>query len=67
MSPGVLNGRISVHVGELSQAEPVVVLVGGIGESVNDDGVVVGMVDLAHPRVQLVVGDRGPVGRLLGG
>jgi hypothetical protein len=66
MPTGVLNGGVPVDVGELAQAEPVVVLVGRVGEPVNDDGMVVGMVHLTHPRVQLVVGDRGPVHWLLG-
>jgi hypothetical protein len=61
----VLYGGISIHIGELAKAEPVIILVGRIGESVNDDGVVVGMVHLAHPRVQLVVGYGGPVHGLL--
>ncbi len=65
MAACVLYGGISIHIGELAKAEPVIILVGRIGESVNDDGVVVGMVHLAHPRVQLVVGYGGPVHGLL--
>ena len=42
----VLDCRVAVHVGQLSQAEPVVVLVAGVGEPVNDHRVVVGVVDL---------------------
>ena len=65
--PGVLDGRVAVHVGELAEAEPVVVLVAGVGEAVDDDAVAGGVVDLAHPAVELVVGDGGPVERLLEG
>ena len=66
MSSRVLYGGVSVDIGELAEAEPVIVLVGWIGEPVDDNRVVVGVVDLAHPRVQLVVRDRGPVHWLLG-
>ena len=42
----VLDRRVAVHVGQLAQAEPVVVLVAWVGEPVNDHRVVVGVVDL---------------------
>jgi len=67
VSAGVLDGRVPVDVGELPEAEPVVVLVGGVGEPVDDDRLGLGVVDLADPGVELVVGDGGPVGGLLVG
>lgn len=67
VSARVLDGGVAVDVGELAEAESVVVLVGGVREAVDDDGVVVGVVDLAHPGVQLVVGDGRPVGGFLVG
>ena len=42
----VLDCGVAVHVGQLAQAEPVVVLVAWVREPVNDHGVVVGVVDL---------------------
>ena len=42
----VLDCRVAVHVGQLPQAEPIVVLVAWVGEPVNDHRVVVGVVDL---------------------
>ena len=42
----VLDCRVAVHIGQLAQAEPVVVLVTRVGEPVNDHRVVVGVVNL---------------------
>ena len=42
----VLDCRVAVHVGQLPQAEPVVVLVAWVREPVNDHRVVVGVVHL---------------------
>ena len=42
----VLDCRVAVHVGQLPQAEPIVVLVARVGEPVNDHRVVVGVVHL---------------------
>ena len=61
MSPCILNGGVSVDVGEETQTEPVIVIIWRVCEPVNNDGVVEGMVDLPHPAVQLVVGDAAPV------
>lgn len=60
----VLDGGVAVDVGQQAEAEAVAV-VGGVGEAVNDDAVVLRVEDLAHPRVQLVVRDVAPVLRLL--
>ena len=57
----VLNRRVAVHVGQLAEAEPVVVLVAGVGEPVDDDRVVVRMVNLPNSAVQLIIGDRRPI------
>ena len=61
----VLDCRVAVHVGQLAQAEPIVVLVAWVGEPVNDHRVVVGMVDLTNSAVQFVVSDGGPESWLL--
>ena len=47
--------------------EPVVVLVGGVGEVFNDDKLGLGMVDLANTGVELVVSDEGGVDGLMVG
>ena len=65
MSPGILYGGVSIDIGEKTQAESVIVVIRRVGEPVNNDGVVEGMVDLPHPAVQLVVGDAAPVLGLL--
>ena len=61
----VLNRRVAVHVGQLAEAEAVVVLVAWVGEPVDDDRVVVCVVDLSYSAVQLVVRNGGPVERFL--
>jgi len=53
----VLDCRVAVHVGQLSQAEPVVVLVAGVGEPVNDHRVVVGVVHLSNSAIEFIVGN----------
>ena len=67
MPPRVLYGGISIDVGEKTQTEPVVVVVGRVCEAVNDDGVIQRMVNFPHPAVQLIVGNTAPVLRLLVG
>ena len=62
---GVFNGRVAVYIGQLAEAESVVVLVAWVGEPVDDDRVVVCVVNLTHSAVQLVVGNGGPVERFL--
>ena len=42
----VLDCRVAVHIGQLAQAEPVVVLVAWVREPVDDHRVVVGVVHL---------------------
>ena len=65
MSSCILNGGIPINIGQLTQAESVVVLIWGVGETINDDGVSVSVVNLSHPTVQLVVSYAGPVDWLL--
>ena len=65
VTPRVLDRRVAVHVGQLAETEPLVVLVAGVGEPVDDHRLVVGMVHLAHPAVQLVVRNGRPVEWLL--
>ena len=65
VAPGVLDRRVAVHVGQLAEAEPVVVLVAGVGEPVDDDRVVVGVVNLPNSAVQLIIGNRRPIEGLL--
>ena len=59
--PRVLDRRVAVHIRQLPEAEPVVVLVARVREPVDDDRVVVGVVHLANSAVQLVIGDGRPV------
>ena len=40
MPPGVLYGGVPVDVGEQAQAEPIVVVVGRVGEAIHNHGVV---------------------------
>ena len=49
----------------MSQFAPVCIVVGRVCEAIDVDVVTLGMVDLAHARVQLVVGNATPVRRLL--
>ena len=65
MSPGILYGGVSIDIGEETQTESVIVVVWRICEPIDYDGVVLGVVDLPHPAVELVVGDAAPVFRLL--
>ena len=55
-----INLLAPVYIGEESEAEPVVVVVGRVGETVDYDAVVLSVIHLAHPTVELVVGDRRP-------
>lgn len=61
MPPSIFNGRISVHIGQETQTEPVVVVVWWVSEAVNDNTVVLSVVHLSHPAVEFVVGDAAPV------
>ena len=65
MSPSVFNGGVPVDVRELTEAEPVVVVHRGVGESVHVDCTGLCMVHFAHPRVQFVVRDTAPERGLL--
>jgi len=67
VTAGVLDGRVSVDVGELTKTEPVVVLIGWVGEAVYDNGLCLGVIDLSDSAVELVVSNGGPVGGLLVG
>ena len=60
VSPSVFNGGVPVDVGELTEAEPVVVMHRGVGESVHVNCTGLCMVHFAHPRVQFVVRDTAP-------
>ena len=46
VAPGVLDGGVAVNVGEEAEAEPVVVVVGRVGEPVHYHRVVQRVVDL---------------------
>jgi len=61
VAPRVLDSRVAVHIRQLTQAEPVVVLVAWVCEPVDDDRVVVGVVNLPNSAVQLIIGDGRPV------
>ena len=61
VAPRVLDRRVAVHIRQLTQAEPVVVLVAWVREPVDDDRVVVGVVNLPNSAVQLIIGDGRPV------
>lgn len=61
VAPRVLDRRVAVHIRQLAQAEPVVVLVAWVREPVDDDRVVVGVVNLPNSAVQLIIGDGRPV------
>ena len=60
----VLDGGVSVDVGEQAQAEAVLV-VGGVCEAVHQDAGGGGMVGFSHPVVQLIVDNGAPVTGLL--
>ncbi len=62
MPPRLLHHRVAVDVGEQTEAEAVGVA--RVGEAVDDDGGLAGMERLAHPGVQLIVGDGAPEGGL---
>ena len=65
VSPRVLDGGVSVDVGELSEAEPVVIVHARVGEAVHEDVTVAGVVHFSDAEVKLVVGDGAPTARLL--
>ncbi len=64
MSPCVLNGGVSVDVGQETQAEAVRVG-GGVSETVHVYAVMPCMKSLPHSVVELVIHDGAPVLRLL--
>ena len=64
VSSCIFYGWVSVHVGQLAEAESVRI-VAGVGESINDDGVRGAVEDLAHTAIKLVVCYTGPVRWLL--
>jgi len=64
MSARVFDGRVSVDVGQEAETESVVV-VGRIGEAVDDDGSGLGVEDFADSRVELVISDGSPISRFL--
>ena len=62
--PRVLDGGVAVDVGQQAQTEAVLV-VGRVGESVHQDTAGRSVERLSNTAVQLIVGDRAPVLRLL--
>ena len=62
--PRVLDRRVAIDVGQLSQAEAIVV-VARISKAVDYHAVRLAVKDLADAAVELVVGYRGPIGWLL--
>lgn len=64
VSPGVLNSGVPVHVGEQSKAEAVLI-VGRIGETVNQHTCGGRVERFAHAVVELIVHNRAPVFRFL--
>jgi len=64
VSSGVLNGWIAVNVWEESQTETIVII-GRICEAIDNYGVCLCVKYFTHSWVQLIVGNRAPVLRLL--
>lgn len=64
VSSCIFYGWVSVHVGQLAEAESVRI-VAGVGESINDDGVRGAVEDLTNTAIKLVVCYTGPVRWLL--
>lgn len=62
VSPGHLHRGVPVDVGQQAKAEAL--RVGGIGEAVHRQRGLRCVKGLAHPLVQLIVGDGAPEGRL---
>ena len=60
MAPGLFHNGVPVDVGEEPQAEPVPLA--GVSEPVHGDAGLTGVEGLAHPSVELVVGDEAGVG-----
>ena len=46
-----------VHIREQPETESVVVVVWRVGEAVNNDTVVLGVIDFSHTAVEFVIGD----------
>lgn len=63
MTSCILDGAVPVHIAQLAEAAAIRVI-GGIREPVDNHRVVVAVEHLAHPAVELVVGNRGPEGGL---
>lgn len=61
VSSRIFDRRIAVHVRQLAEAKSVCIVVGGVCEAIDVNVVVLGVVDLAHAGVQLVVGNAAPV------
>ena len=63
VAPRVLDGRVAVHVGELTETEAIA---GGrrVSEAVHYDGSAGGVKRFTDPVVQLVVNNRAPGRRL---
>src|SRR5699024_8964177 len=64
VSASVLDGGVTVHVGQQSETHSLVVL-GGIGEAVNDHPTVLSVKHFAHSRAEFIVGNRAPFWSLL--
>ena len=62
MPSGLLHHCVPVDVGEQTQTEPVALA--GVREPVHGDAGLAGVEGLAHPGVELVVGDAAPEGGL---
>ena len=65
VAASVLDGGVAVHVGQLAQAEAVVVVHGRVGEAVHKDLGGDGLEHLAYSGVELVIRDAAPILRRL--
>ena len=69
MAAGILNGRVSIDVRKLPQAESVIIMHGWVGKPINKNlgsvvVIILGVEHFAHPRVQLIVSNAAPILRL---
>jgi hypothetical protein len=64
MSSRILDGRVSVHIGQLTQTKPVQI-VARIGEAVHNHRMRLTVEHFTHSRVELVVRYAGPEWLLL--
>lgn len=60
VAAGVFNGGVAIDVGEQAQAEAVLV-VGWVGESINQHAGGGSVVSLSHTIIQLIVHNRAPM------